>query len=58
MRNPLHHCGNVAMNEEEDRDLRHFQPPLVKVKSCTTHTEGRFEAPTSNEEMACGPFLY
>ena len=42
----------MAMNEEQDPDLHDFQPALKKVKSSTTHSEGRFKAPTCNKEMA------
>ena len=41
----------MAMNEEQDPDLRDFQLPLKKVKSSTTPPEGRFKVPTRNEEM-------
>ena len=42
----------MAMNKEQDPDLRNFQPLHKKVKSSTTPSKGRFKAPTSNEEMA------
>ena len=42
----------MAMNKDQDPDLRNFQPPLKKVKSSMTPPEGRFKVPTSNEEMA------
>ena len=40
------------MSDAEDQDLRDFQPPRKKLKSTLTPSEGRFKAPTSNEEMA------
>ena len=42
----------MAMSDSQDQDLRDFQPPRKKLKSSVTPSEGRFKAPTSNEEMA------
>ena len=44
----------MAMSDSQDQDLRDFQPPRkkLKLKSSMTPSEGRFKAPTSNEEMA------
>ena len=42
----------MAMNEEQDPDLRNFQPPCKKAKGSKRPSEGRFKAPTTNEEIA------